>query len=76
MKIPKLTEGKIYTFYYHKIVGNGKESPTQRIVKKKRMRLIKCYRHHALFENPIGIRQSFIYWDLARLLSQKDGMAL
>lgn len=60
----RLEEGKIYTF----LVSESEEtSPRKKLVKKK-MRVIKCYKHHAVFESRKGIRQSYRYWDIEKLL--------
>lgn len=78
-KLPTLIEGQVYTFHILKNEGNGKEVERETVVHKKQMRLIKCYKYHALFENVTGkakIRRCYQYWTLARLLSQKDGMAI
>lgn len=60
----KLKEGEVYTL----IFVIQKKASTKKIKMKKRMRLIKCYRHHAVFEDNKGIRQSFRYWDIEKLL--------
>lgn len=60
----KLKEGEVYTL----IFAIQKNASTKKIKMKKRMRLIKCYRHHAVFEDNKGIRQSFGYWDIEKLL--------
>lgn len=54
-----LVEGNTYTFYIEK-------GPST-IVKKK-VKLLKCYKHHAMFELNNGIRQCFRYFDIARYL--------
>lgn len=60
----RLEEGETYTF----LVSEAEEtSPKKKLVKKK-MRLIKCYKHHAVFESEKGIRQSYRYWDIEKLL--------
>ena len=60
----KLKEGEVYTL----IFVIQKNASTKKIKMKKRMRLIKCYRHHAVFEDNKGIRQSFRYWDIEKLI--------
>ena len=60
----KLKEGEVYTL----IFVIQKNASTKKIKMKKRMRLIKCYRHHAVFEDNKGIRQSFRYWDIEKLV--------
>ena len=60
----RLEEGEVYTL----IFAIQKNASTKKIKMKKRMRLIKCYRHHAVFEDNKGIRQSFRYWDIEKLL--------
>lgn len=58
-----LKEGYIYTLIFFEREDGKIINPV-----KKRMRLIKCYKHHALFESSKGIRRSFRYWDLEKLL--------
>lgn len=64
-----LVEGKVYTFIRlceERRRGEKKSRPTRR---KQRLRLIKKYIHHAQFENAIGIRRSYTYWEIGKLLS-------
>ena len=59
-----LEEGKTYIF----LMSESEEtSPKKKLVKKK-MKLVKCYKHHAVFESKKGIRQSYRYWDIEKLL--------
>ena len=60
----KLEEGEVYTLIF--VVQQNANK--KRVKLKKRMRLIKCYPHHAVFEDNKGIRQSFRYWDIEKLL--------
>ena len=60
----KLEEGEAYTLIF--VVQQNANK--KRVKLKKRMRLIKCYPHHAVFEDNKGIRQSFRYWDIEKLL--------
>lgn len=60
----KLEEGEVYTLIF--VVQQNVNK--KRVKKKQRMRLIKCYPHHAVFEDNKGIRQSFGYWDIEKLL--------
>ena len=60
-----LEEGKTYTFLMPE--SEETSSHKKKMVKKK-MRLIKCYKHHAVFESRKGIRQSYRYWDIEKLL--------
>ena len=60
----KLKEGEVYTLIF--VVQQNANK--KRVKMKKRMRLIKCYPHHAVFEDNKGIRQSFRYWDIEKLL--------
>ena len=60
----KLEEGEVYTLIF--VVQQNANKKQKK--KKKRMRLIKCYPHHAVFEDNKGIRQSFRYWDIEKLL--------
>ena len=59
-----LEEGETYIF----LISESEEtSPKKKLVKKK-MKLVKCYKHHAVFESKKGIRQSYRYWDIEKLL--------
>lgn len=59
-----LEEGKTYIF----LMSESEEtSPKKKLVKKK-MKLVKCYKHHAVFVSKKGIRQSYRYWDIEKLL--------
>ena len=64
-----LVEGNTYTFTrLCEEIGRGeKKSRPER--QKQRLRLIKKYTHHAQFENAFGIRRSYIYFDIGKLLS-------
>lgn len=62
-----LEEGNVYTLIF--VVQEN--ATKKKVKKKKRMLLIKCYRYHAVFEDSKGIRQSFRYWDIERLLLGK-----
>lgn len=59
----ELEEGKTYTLIFREKQEHKK--PTKI---RKKMKLIKLYPHIALFETPKGVRQSFQYWDLNRML--------
>ena len=61
----KLEEGKTYTFTKKELNGQGHHPKTI----KERWKLLKCYPHHAQFENRYGIRRSFGYWDIGKLLN-------
>ena len=60
----KLQEGETYTLIF--VVQ--KSASEKKIKMKKRMRLLKCYRHHAVFEDDKGMQHSCRYWDIERLL--------
>ena len=60
----RLEEGETYTF----LVPEAEEKSPRKKLKKKKMKLIKCYKHHAVFESEKGIRQSYRYWDIEKLL--------
>ena len=60
----KLKEGEVYTLIF--VVQQNANK--KRVKMKKRMRLIKCYPHHAEFKDKKGIRRSFRYWDIEKLL--------
>ena len=59
-----LKEGEVYTLRFRVKTVESKKIK----VVKKRMWLIKCYTHHAQFEDTHGIRRSFSYWELDKLL--------
>lgn len=60
----KLKEGEVYTLIFvMQDQGNKKK-----VKKKKRMQLMRCYPHHAEFKDEKGIRRSFRYWDIEKLL--------
>lgn len=59
-----LKEGETYTF----LVSEAEETSPRKKLKKRKMKLIKCYKHHAVFEDKKGIRQSYRYWDIEKLL--------
>ena len=60
----QLVEGETYT-----LIFTVQESASAKMVKKKkRMQLIRCYPHHAEFKDKKGIRRSFRYWDIEKLL--------
>lgn len=60
----QLEEGEVYTLIF--VVQ--KNASEKRIKKKKRMRLIRCYRHHAVFEDAKGMQRYYRYWDIEKLL--------
>lgn len=60
----RLEEGETYTF----LVSEAEETSPRKKLKKKKMKLIKCYKYHAVFESEKGIRQSYRYWDIEKLL--------
>lgn len=60
----KLKEGEVYTLIF--VI---QQNPNKKRVKAKRkMRLLKCYPHHAVFEDKKGMQHSFRYWDIEKLL--------
>lgn len=61
-----LIEGKIYTF--RRLRGRKDGGNCPRIV-KTRMRLTRKYPHHAEFESPFGIRRSYQYHDIDKMLN-------
>lgn len=63
--LPKLVVGRTYTL----LVKERNEKEAAKIV-PYRKKLTGLYRYHALFENEKGIRQSYIYWDLARMIKE------
>lgn len=60
----KLEEGKVYTFIRREKGKQGEKA----MVQKERWRMIKAYPHHVQFENQFGIRRSFQYHDIGKLL--------
>ena len=60
----KLKEGETYTLIFIERPEEGKK----RVKIKRRMRLIKYYRHHAVFEDKKRIQHSYRYWDIEKLL--------
>ncbi len=58
----KLAEGEVYTFLMKD------ENLIEQKTVRKRMRLAKCYPHHAVFESEKGIMRSFQYWDIQKML--------
>ena len=60
----RLVEGKIYTLNFRQQA----ERSERHTVIKKRMRFLMTFPHHALFENPYGIKRSFNWWEVEKLL--------
>ena len=60
----QLVEGETYTL----IFTVRERASAKKVKKKKRMQLIRCYPHHAEFKDKKGIRRSFRYWDIEKLL--------
>ncbi|MGN0405319.1 MAG: hypothetical protein ACI4F1_08865 [Bariatricus sp.] len=61
----ELIEGKEYTFRRLRSRNDGNNAPQ---IVKKRMRLIRKYPHHAQFEDEFGIRISYRYFDIQKML--------
>ena len=60
----KLEEGEAYT-----LIFTVQQNPNKKRVKKKqRMQLLKCYKHHAVFEDAKHMPHSYRYWDIEKLL--------
>lgn len=59
-----LIEGEIYTLRFRQQLEGNKRYT----VIKRRMRFLKAFPHHALFENPYGIKRSFTWWEVEKLL--------
>jgi hypothetical protein len=59
-----LIEGKIYTLRFRQQLEGNKRYA----VIKKRMRFLKAFPHHALFENSYGIKRSFTWWEVEKIL--------
>ena len=60
----QLVEGETYTL----IFTVQERASAKKVKKKKRMQLIRCDPHHAEFKDKKGIRRSFRYWDIEKLL--------
>lgn len=60
----KLEEGEVYTL----IFTVQENASKKRVKKKQRMRLIKCYKYHAVFEDTKHTQYSYRYWDIEKLL--------
>lgn len=59
-----LIEGKIYTLrFWQQLEGNKRYAVIER-----RMRFLKAFPHHALFENSYGIKRSFTWWEVEKIL--------
>lgn len=59
-----LIEGKIYTLRFRQQLEGNKRY----VVIKRRMRFLKAFPHHALFENSYGIKRSFTWWEVEKIL--------
>lgn len=59
-----LIEGKIYTLRFWQQLEENKRYA----VIERRMRFLKAFPHHALFENSYGIKRSFTWWEVEKLL--------
>lgn len=55
----------MYTITIVQTEANGRK-----IKSKKRMKLVGKYKYHAQFESDKGIRQSFTYWELQRIIAK------
>ena len=60
----KLEEGEVYTLIF---IERPEEGGRMKRI-KKRMRLIKCYRYHAVFEDTKGMQHSYRYRDIWKLM--------
>lgn len=65
---PTLEPGKWYSFYERKKEGSGKYVRIREL--KRRMRFIKAYRWHALFEDRNGIRRCYQWMDVISMLKR------
>lgn len=64
-----IKRGEILTL---KITEKGKDGKTVR-TRQRKMKAIELYKHHALLESSIGIRESMGYWKLAQCRSKTGG---
>ena len=60
----KLEEGEVYTMIF--VVQQNARA--KKVKKKQRMRLIKCYKYHAIFEDTKHMQHSYRCWDIEKLL--------
>ena len=60
----KLEEGEVYTL----IFTVQENASKKRVKKKQRMRLLKCYKYHSVFEDTKHTQYSYRYWDIEKLL--------
>lgn len=61
-----LEPGEVYALRFTEIVAGTRGVPgshTHRTV-RRRYRLVRKYEHFALMENPYGIKEGFLYWEL------------
>lgn len=68
IRIKDLKEGDIVTLY----IPDRRESGKRVLILKKRMQILRLYKHYILFQNNIGIRTCFSYLE-TRTLMQKGG---
>lgn len=65
----KLKEGKTYTFRFFANAGeSGPENSAKKTVKKKKLKLLKCYPHIAHFIDEKEMKHSYQYTDVLKML--------
>lgn len=67
-----LVNGRMYSF---KVYTYDDENQFEKKFVVKRMKLIRKYRHFALFESKHGIRECFLWQDIDRMLKNKGACA-
>jgi hypothetical protein len=60
-----LKEGEVYTFRFRRY---EEDNPFSKDIVSKRVRCIKKYTHHALFEHTNGIKECFTYWEITKAM--------
>lgn len=68
----KLQEGRNYKLGFEDTVTDER-GRNRKITRVKKMRLIRKYRYFALFEDAKGIKESFDYIALRKMLKGEEG---
>lgn len=67
IQIKDLKAGDIVTLYIPDRRENGKKI----LILKKRMQILKFYKHYILFQDNIGIRTCYSYLETQRLMQKR-----
>lgn len=67
VQIKDLKAGDIVTLYIPDRRENGKKV----LILKKRMQILRLYKHYILFQNNIGIRTCYSYLETQRLMQKR-----